>query len=334
VDQTVRPVRRGGAIAATTTPERVLRLRQVVAAAARGDSLLLCTELRDPTQRAAEATADLATLAAFTLAYATGRPVPTVLGVHGAVRDLTKARDQAAVLGWVTGDRPGQLRGPIARVQSWMARLSLSSGLPPAEAAFMASMYKAWGFATAYGGKPAAVANVLAADRFLAWPSAAGAHPRTVRDGAGATRYGVLSPAVLVRAGARSVGLAGEIANTVVLRLSARTRAEELARLCARLDPQRAAGKLVLLVPRVPDARLARLVRAVGEEHRPAWVLSCESAQGTGERLRGMSAVLDDHGAPLGGVSLGAGGRRLDQVVRLATVLSAQSTVSILDRAA
>lgn len=328
MDQTARPVQRGRAVAATTTPERVLRLRQVVAAAARGDSLLLCTELRDPTQRAAEATADLATLAAFTLAYATGRPVPTVLAVQGAVRDLTKARDQAAVLGWVTGDRPGQRRGPIARVQSWMARLSLTSGLPPAEAAFMASMYKAWGFATAYGGKPAAVANVLAADRFLAWPSAAGAHPRTVREAAAST-YGLLSPAVLVRAGTRAVGLAGEIVNTVVVRLRPDTRPAELTRLCARLDPQRATGKLVLLVPPVPDGRLARLVRAV-DQHRPAWVLCCDTA----ELLARMSAVLDDHGVPLGGVSLGAGGRRLDQVVRLATVLSAQSTVSILDRAA
>lgn len=333
MDQTVRPVGRGRPVAATTTPERVLRLRQVVAAAARGDSLLLCTELRDPTQRAAEATADIATLAAFTLAYATGRPVPTVLGVQGAVRDLTKARDQAAVLGWVTGDRPGQLRGPIARVQSWMARLSLSSGLPPAEAAFMASMYKAWGFATAYGGKPAAVANVLAADRFLAWPSAAGAHPQTVREGAASSRYGLLSPAVLVRAGTRAVGLAGEIVNTVVLRLTSRTGADELTRLCARLDPQRSAGKLVLLVPPVPDGRLARLIRAVGEAHRPAWVLCCDTAEES-ERLGRLSAVLDDHGLSLGGVSLGAGGRRLDQVVRLATVLSAQSTVSILDRAA
>src|SRR5947207_1845151 len=75
MDPTRLPARRGRALAAATTPDRVRRLREVAASAARGDSLLLCAEPRDPTRRAATATANLATLAAFTLAYATGLPV-------------------------------------------------------------------------------------------------------------------------------------------------------------------------------------------------------------------------------------------------------------------
>jgi hypothetical protein len=121
--------------------------------------------------------------------------------------------------------------------------------------------------------------------------------------------------------------------NTAVVRLRPGTHADELARLCARLDPERATGKLVLLVPPMPDSRLSRCLDAVAE-HRPAWVLGAGSGPRCGQRLGRMTDLLASRGAALGGVWLGGAGRRLEQVVRLATVLSARFAVPILDRTA
>jgi 3-deoxy-D-arabino-heptulosonate 7-phosphate (DAHP) synthase class II len=330
------PARRGRALAAATTPDRVRRLREVAASAARGDSLLLCAEPRDPTRRPATATANLATLAAFTLAYATGLPVPTVLAVPGTVQDPGRARDRAALLGWLTGYRPAHPDGPIGRAGSWLSQLSLTSRFTAAESEFLARMTKAWAFAVACGGEPAAVARALGSDQFLAWPAATSAHPKALRhstsDGGW---YGLLSPGVFGYTDTvePDSALVGTLANTVVLRLLPSTRADELARLCARLDPARAAGKLVVLVPPMPNRRLAEYLTATGE-HRPAWVLGCGSGPRCGPRLRRMWAVLDEGGARLGGIWLGGQGRWLERVVRLATVLSAEFTVSILDRTA
>lgn len=334
MDATLHTGRRGRTLGAATTPDRVHRLRTAVAAAARGENLLLCTELSDPTPAAAESTGHLATLAAFTLAYAGGLPVTTVLAVpdapaEGPAEGPVEARDRASLLGLFTGDRAAPAEGPIGQVGRWLSRLPLGPRPDAAEAAFLDRMTKAWAFAMACGGEATAVARVLSSDRFLAWPAATSAHPRLVRQNpASGARYGLLSPAVWCPAGApqRDTRRVAGLTNPVVLRLRPGMRAAELARLCARLDPGREPGRLVLLTPPTPDRRLAGYVAATAG-HQPAWVLG----GGTGPRLRRMRAVLTAHGAHLGGVSLGGKGRRLDQVVRLATELSSQSTVSILD---
>ncbi|HEU5473557.1 MAG TPA: hypothetical protein VFV67_23165 [Actinophytocola sp.] len=329
----MEPVRRGRTLAVATTPDRVRRLRTAVDAAAGGRTLLLCTELSEPTPAAAAATAQLATLAAFTFAYATGKPVSTVLPVPDVTRDPGEARDRAAQLEWLTGYRESAARGPIGQADRWLSQLSLAPRFDAAEAAFLDRMTKAWAFATAYGGDPAEVAKVLSADRYLAWPASTSAHPRLIRESrAEGAAYGLLSPGVLCRpvADRPDSRRVGELVNPVVLRLRPGIRADELARLCGRLNPARTPGRLALLTPPAPAKRLGRYLTATAG-HRPAWVLGCGSGRRAAPRLHRMESVLRAHGAQLGGVWLAGRGRWLEQVVRLATVLASRPTVPILD---
>ncbi|ONI76195.1 hypothetical protein ALI144C_36590 [Actinosynnema sp. ALI-1.44] len=313
------------AAGSVTTPERVRRMRELTAAAARGESLLLCAEPREPVAGAMRATADLATLGAFVFAYATGRPVPTVLAVS----------DSHAEPGTFAGDRLVHHEGPIGRAHRWLAGMAWAPRLDTAESAFLTRLIKAWGFAMAYGGEPAEVARMLTADQFSALPLPGTVSP-LVRQTTDGSRYSLVSPGVFVGDGTgRPAGeQAGDLVNTVVLRLRRGLPADELARLCARFDPDRVPGKLVVLVPPLPDRRLAAYVTAAGGQHMPTWVLGPGSGPGSGARLRRMHEVLAGLGAHLGGVWLDGRGRRLEQIVRLATVISSQHSVPILDRTA
>jgi oxidoreductase len=306
------------------------QLRAALVSAARGECFVLHARLAaSDDSRAAGyppvlAGARMAMLDALALAYGSGQAVVSVLEADSpGPLGPADGMPWLAVLSRLTR-LPSQDRDELALVQRWLAQLDRQLPVPAARSAVIGHLGRALALAGTYGTDTQAIGQAVRGSTFVAAPWALAAGPGLVRTGPHGELYAAGAHAVAVSEADLAAGGPVPAVNPVVVDTGAVT---SLVQACARLDPDRQDGQLLLSVaasmtdwPRL--GTLAGTLRREG--HRPAWVCACPAAPDIPRHLRTTIEVLGEQGLHLAGVSTTTG-RHLEHVVDIAQFLMARS---------
>jgi oxidoreductase len=303
--------------AAADAPERlpvvsqfgeVQALESAMAAAARGERFVLHAELPPADPRSA---VRLALLNAVGLAYGTGVPIVTLLQPRSRPADVHHRMLLLAQL--LRGEQDAD---EIARTRDRLARVRSGDG--SAAPFVLRQLKRALAFVQANGGQTAAIGDVLRAATYLASPPPSASPDWVRRDRLTGRAYAVFAHAVVA-----AEGPLPEAANPVVLH-HPDGDAEGTRRACARLDPARSPGRLVIVAG--PGDGLAELVGALhGDGHRPAWLGRYQPLVDGPARLRSVADELSAAGAAVAGVSIPAINRQMEHVAAIAQMFADRS---------